>query len=250
MLNNQDRACVTMFLRGRVFDIKSPSRPQILGAMKHLTYDTNWLFIQGASKIKPINHIVDIGANIGSTALLFHLAFPDATILALEPAKINYDCLLLNTEHVPQITTLPIGAYDKRCRVRLAMPSLEQRSDVDSKYTNGGLLSIYGKDSRSSEFVEMDQLDDIVSTPVDLLKIDVEGAEIGVLDGAKRILSEDRPLILVELRPQNMAMAGYTVPFYEEYIREMGYEPMGNYLGDAILCPKELDKTAWKQTTS
>ena len=246
MLNSWEPCEATITTRGQVFNIKSPSRPQLLGAMKHLTYDTNWLFVQGASKIKPINHVVDVGANIGSTALLFHLAFPDASILALEPAKINYPYLLCNTEHIPQITSLQMGAYSKRCRVRLAMPSGEQRVDVDAKRTNGGLLSIYGKDSSRSEFVEMDRLDDIVSDPVDLLKIDVEGAEIAVFDGAKRILSEDRPVILVELRPMNMKMAGYTIPFYEEYIKEMGYEPMGNYLGDAILCPRELDKTAWK----
>jgi len=237
---------VTITTQNEVVNIKAPGRPQILATMKHLTYDANVLFMRGASKIKPINHIVDVGASIGTITTLFRLAFPDATILALEPAKVNYEYLLRNTAKFSQITALNIGAFDRKGNVRLALPSLSQRADVSKNRYNGGLLSLYGRDTDSAEIVKVDRLDDIVDTKVDLLKIDVEGAEIGVFEGAKRILSDDRPLILVELRTMNMAMAGYTIPFYEEYIKEMGYEPIGNYLGDAILCPKELDKMAWK----
>jgi len=236
---------IRMTLGGIERTIKAPSRPQLLGTMKHLTYDDNFLFIREASKIKPINHVVDVGANIGSTAILFHLAFPDATILALEPSRANYVCLERNIESIPQITPLRVGAYSKKCQLELAMPNAEQRPDVVQRQSNGGLLSIYGK-GEWEETIDVVRLDDVVTAPVDLLKIDVEGAEIAVLDGAKRILTEDRPIIIAELRPSNMKFAGYTRDDYTNYISNMGYEPMGNYLGDALLCPKELDRLAWK----
>jgi FkbM family methyltransferase len=50
--------------------------------------------------------------------------------------------------------------------------------------------------------VEMKTLDDIVSAQdVDVIKIDVEGAELGVIRGATRILRECRPSIMFESGP-------------------------------------------------
>ena len=37
--------------------------------------------------------------------------------------------------------------------------------------------------------------------PVDLIKIDVEGREFEVLLGARRVLAESRPAILIEIQP-------------------------------------------------
>jgi FkbM family methyltransferase len=48
--------------------------------------------------------------------------------------------------------------------------------------------------------VEVQRLDELIpqNLKIDFLKIDVEGAEFGVIKGAKRLLTEDRPLILFE----------------------------------------------------
>jgi len=249
MSSKWSTAEVSLTIGGVARTIKAPSRPQILGALKHLTYDENFLFMREARKIKPINHVVDVGANIGATALLFHLAFPDESILALEPSRVNYVCLEHNTKSMPPVTPLMMGAYNKKCQLKLAMPSVEQRPDVVRRHSNGGLLSIYGRGD-CQEDIAVDRLDDIVAAPVDLLKIDVEGAEMAVFEGAKRIIAEDRPIIIVELRLQNMEFAGYTRADYIKYIGEIGYRPMGNYLGDALLCPEELDRTAWRYKVS
>jgi len=248
-MDNWMPAKVALTIEGKVWTIKAPARPQILAAMKHLTYDENFLFIREASKIKPINYVVDVGANIGATALVFHLAFPNASILALEPSKVNYAYLEHNAKPWPWIMPLNVGEYYKKCHLKLAMPSVEQRPDVARWQSNGGLLSIYGKGG-CQESIEVDRLDDIVTAPVDLLKIDVEGAEMAVFEGAKRIIAEDRPILIVELRLENMGFAGYTRADYVKYIGEIGYRPMGNYLGDALLCPEELDRTAWRYKVS
>lgn len=48
--------------------------------------------------------------------------------------------------------------------------------------------------------VRTGRLDDVLESddPVDLLKIDVEGGELGVLGGARRVLSESHPAIILE----------------------------------------------------
>ena len=49
--------------------------------------------------------------------------------------------------------------------------------------------------------IEMVCLDDCVNGPVDFIKIDVEGYEPFVLDGAKQIIEKYHPAILIEQTP-------------------------------------------------
>ena len=48
--------------------------------------------------------------------------------------------------------------------------------------------------------VELKKLDDVIPTDVtiDFIKIDVEGAELGVLKGAKNVLLKNKPIIIFE----------------------------------------------------
>jgi FkbM family methyltransferase len=48
--------------------------------------------------------------------------------------------------------------------------------------------------------VELKRLDDVIPSdlPIGLIKIDVEGAELGVLRGAKELLNRDHPLVIFE----------------------------------------------------
>lgn len=63
--------------------------------------------------------------------------------------------------------------------------------------------------------VTLDQLLD-ATFPPELVKIDVEGAELLVLDGAERLLREVRPMLLVEVAEQNVDAA-------TERLRRAGY---------------------------
>jgi FkbM family methyltransferase len=230
----------TIEIMGELHTIYAPSKPGLIGGIGHLA-DSAAAFIKNLGVHKPINYIVDVGAGIGATALLFHSAFPEARILAIEPMKDNYDYLTRNTTGFPQIAPLKMVAYDKRCEVRVSMPTQEQRPDLKQGFGNSGLYSVYGQDTEHSEIVAADTLDNIVDGKVDLLKIDVEGAELLVLAGAERIASEDRPIILVEFRPANLKMAGTTGDDVRGLIKKTGYKIVGQYLSDVVLFPIEIE---------
>lgn len=70
-----------------------------------------------------------------------------------------------------------------------------------------------GADSSGSLTVPMTTIDDYVSqhglSPVDLIKVDVEGFDIAVLRGALRTLRTDQPTLLVEYAPALLRNAGY-----------------------------------------
>jgi FkbM family methyltransferase len=245
MYSNVAPAEATLEIAGKMVNLRCPSKLQLRGALTHVGSNWPYLFVRGASKTKPINYVVDVGANVGGTALMFHSAFPKASVLAIEPVSINYDCMLHNIKDFPQITPLRMAAYNKRCGLRLSMPNYNQRPDISTEELNSGLFSVYGRDCERSELVRANRLDNIVDRPVDLLKIDVEGSEIHVLEGAERIMKEDRPILIIELREENIEMAGHSAEEYRDYFRSIKYGSVGEYHCDMIFAPDELPFVQW-----
>jgi FkbM family methyltransferase len=247
-MNKWIPAEATIDVAGKLVNIKAPSKIQLRGGLNHLCHERLRGFLSGAQNIRDIKYIVDVGANIGATALALYNAFPKARILALEPVKLNWDCLVHNTKDIPTITARKIAAGRERGYVDLALPDRAQRPDIDSDLEgNSGLFSMFGKGTQS-ETVPIDTLDNIADSKVDILKIDVEGAEAEVLAGAKRIIMEDRPIIIIELRKTNITMGGHTTEEYEGYFNAIRYGKIGMYVGDHIFCPTELDHLPWNRS--
>lgn len=231
----------TIEYAGEPRHLKFPSALQLFAALKHLASESNYLFIQTLRHLKPIDYVVDVGANTGSTVLLFHLAFPEARIFGIEPATVNYECLRHNVEGLTGITTVRKAASDKRGIVEIALPTMGQRPDTAYKQGNSGMFSLYGKDNRHRETVEADTLDNMVQDGVDFLKLDIEGAEHLALRGAKRMLNRDRPFILIEANPKNWEMAGQSREYYVNFFACLNYIAVARYIGDVLLLPHEYE---------
>jgi len=247
LYNEWKEAEATIEFDGKMITIRCPSKIALTGALGHLAPEDNHLFLRNAERARPIKYVVDVGANVGATALLLHRAFPNARVLAIEPMEINYRCLLYNIKAFPQITPLKMAVSNRHERLRLSMPTIEQRPDISVRFGNAGLFSVYGKDMEHSEVVQADTLDNIVDGRVDFLKIDVEGAEGIVLAGANRIMTKDRPALVIEMRDVNIAMAGHTIKEYNEYFKAIDYYEVGGYVGDTVLCPNEYKDFAWER---
>jgi hypothetical protein len=58
-----------------------------------------------------------------------------------------------------------------------------------------------------------------------LIKIDAEGAELAVLQGARQTLAQTRPLLLLELESANLKAAGQDKEAVAEFLRPLGYAP-------------------------
>jgi hypothetical protein len=69
-------------------------------------------------------------------------------------------------------------------------------------------------------------LDDLVDGPVGFLKMDVEGAEGRVVQGATQIIERDRPIVTTELKDEMLLrVSGTTVAHYLGYFERLGYTP-------------------------
>lgn len=117
--------------------------------------------------------IVDLGAHFGDTTLYYHTRFPEARIIAVEPAPESFERLVKNTKAIPQIIPVQaaISDYDGEMALNIMPSSL------------GNSLSVR-KESTASVQVQTMTLDSLLGRhgieTVDLLKFDIEGAEFGI----------------------------------------------------------------------
>jgi FkbM family methyltransferase len=139
--------------------------------------------------VKPGMTIYDIGAQAGFYTLLFsHLASETGRVYAFEPCPYEARHLL---DHV---------RMNGLTNVRVIQAAVAGRSGLVAMSTDRGMTQnqIYeGADPML--MVSSVSLDTSGLPPPDLIKMDVEGAESAVLEGAQRILREVRPVIFVAL---------------------------------------------------
>jgi len=156
--------------------------------------------------VRPADQIWDVGANVGLFAMAaLHHAGPNGTVLALE-ADHDAVSLLFATARLcgDGLTVLPIAVSNVDGFVRFAIAKRARAANAIEGFGStqtGGVLETRTLPSRS-----LDSLLDHFPAPT-VLKIDVEGAELAVLGGANRVLSEIRPRIYCEVTGQTRTEA-------------------------------------------
>lgn len=145
--------------------------------------------------------IWDVGANVGlfSSAAAFH-AGPQGGVIAME-ADLDAAVLLNRTARCQPpthaaITVLPLAISDSIGFVRFSIANRARAANSIEGYGStqtGGVA-----ETRVLPSFALDNVLDHFPPP-DVLKIDVEGAELRVLAGAERLLSQARPVLYCEV---------------------------------------------------
>jgi len=132
---------------------------------------------------------LDIGANIGNHSLYFSPYF--LSVYAFEPHPLAYNILLLNSQTEKNIVPVNKGLGD----TSQYLPLTEDLDNMGSSF----LKQDWSEDEHKV-FVKIDRLDDIDlgPHPISFIKIDVEGFESSVLRGARRVICEYQPLVVME----------------------------------------------------
>lgn len=145
--------------------------------------------------------IFDVGANIGQTALHYRALFPGATIHCFEPFPPSFEQLRVAVGRDPhaQLHLLALAASSGSARLKVnrsaATNSLLPSDERAAHYWGGGLL-----DTEGEVEVVTRTLDEFCAAQgigrVDVLKLDVQGAEYAVLEGARATLTAQRVDVL------------------------------------------------------
>jgi FkbM family methyltransferase len=149
----------------------------------------------------PARTVVDVGAHSGIYSLIA-CAVSQAEVIAFEPVPRVFRRLEANVS---------LNGWAGRCVLREEAVSDQCNSvffdvPISSNPTSGRLLGVPSPpiaDRTERIRVNAVTLDEACAgRPVDLVKIDVEGAEAKVLRGARHVIEEHRPTIVIECLPE------------------------------------------------
>ncbi|MFH1178240.1 MAG: FkbM family methyltransferase [bacterium] len=162
-----------------------PTQTTIFGHMIHFYHLPTFIGLFEEIIIKneyatPLNTtkrtILDCGANIGIASLYFYMCNPEAQITSFEPSSINFKILSKNLPF-PDRVVLVNKAVGKE--------SGQRSFYFDANNVNMGMSSLLKERQKkvsAVETVECTPLSHYITSEIDLLKLDVEGAEQEVLE--------------------------------------------------------------------
>lgn len=127
------------------------------------------------SSRKKVETIVDAGANVGYSAAFFAKAYPQAKVYALEPEPQNYDLLVKNTSSLSNVVPLNCALWKSSGELYLQNTSAESYAFQfgDSPTT----------EVKVDSFSIPDLMNSFAIKNIDILKIDIEGAEKELFSG-------------------------------------------------------------------
>ena len=200
------------------------SRDELIGAclVAGLPYEPEVAAALGRL-LRPGMRLLDLGANVGYFTLLgASLVSAQGQVVAFEPNPDNVALLRLGvrdngfTNVVVHAIALAEGAGS------FALYT-DRRSSLS--YAVEATREVPGR--RPTHVVPALALDAFLGDlgPVDVVKIDVDGNELRVLSGMRGLVARDRPVLVIEFAPRDLAAVGNVEPEppLEELVR-LGYE--------------------------
>lgn len=176
--------------------------------------------------------ILDIGAHCGSHTIMYKSINPDCTVYAFEPQSMLHRLLESN---VSMNSLSNVFCFNKAVGERNAIVEMNPYSTDGSNNYSGieyGTDNVYNlagvQVGSGGEEVEMIAIDDLNLEACDLIKIDVEGYEPHVIEGAIKTIRKFRPAISYE---SNSKVSGKSTISSLERLTRIGYVSM-NVWGD------------------
>ncbi|CAN5810367.1 hypothetical protein BH23PLA1_BH23PLA1_01550 [soil metagenome] len=175
--------------------------------------------------------VVDAGANIGQYSLIAGLRVgPTGRVHAFEPVPANFDRLNAHVERNGLsgiVRPNRLALWDAEADLTMHLDA-EDRDDNATDYTLGQGHA-EAADAASADVVSCRtvRLDDYARAEglerLDVIKMDIEGAELGALQGGIETLRRFRPRLLMEINRQRSRQMGYEPEAIWSLLEPLGY---------------------------
>jgi len=181
--------------------------------------------------------VMDIGAHIGLVSLpLSTVIGSNGTVIAFEPASANGAYLNehLNSNNVTNVRVVTDLVGDKE------LDSVEffESDDDSGMNTIAETGSRRGYGATRKRQITLDNFCKENDLKPELIKIDTEGAEVGILKGAIETLRTHQPTIYLSVHPRHIIELGSTVEELEELLSDLDYKITD--MGGNVVRPLEL----------
>lgn len=181
-------------------------------------------------------YVIDIGANMGVMSCLFGRSTSLGAVHSFEPHPVTFASLEKN---INRNNLSNVQCHNFAVGKTTGMVSFTNHSSPASNRVGKGANSIQVAMTTLDEFSEVQK-----AQRIDFLKIDVEGAELDVLEGAHRLFkSQAVGSGLIEICPGNLNIFGVTVDNIIDWLDGVGYElrEINNEGLPGPLLPRGLD---------
>lgn len=183
--------------------------------------------------------IIDIGANFGFHTLEFADLVEDGQVVSFEPQKLVYYqlCGHIILNGYDNITAHNIALSNKHTTLKMEnMPYHSTETiNIGNSHLNAYCESRYN-------FVEVRTLDSYEFENVAVIKIDVQGCETEVLDGAIKTIKKHKPIIFIEVADSELQIYNYTEQDVFNRLDALGYTYKkiieADHLLDYVAIPK------------
>ena len=169
--------------------------------------------------------VLDIGAHIGlySMPLSRRIAL-EGKVYSFEPSSINRaylkQHLKLNNINNVEVQACLVG--------RENLDAVDFYEDQNQVNPMGGLILMDNIKNNavvvSKRMVTLDQFCKDMKIKPDLIKVDIEGAEIDLLWGGIEIIKRSHPTIVLSLHPNHIRQMGLTLDSLTDYLQEVDYK--------------------------
>ncbi len=170
---------------------------------------------------------VDAGANQGEFTVCAASCVPNGHVIAFEPFPAARERLGRNVagNRFENVTVHSVGLSDNN---QDDIPFYGADSEFSDGTQNIGLQTLFGVPGRNVllTHINLRRLDDLLPSGqrVDVMKIDVEGAELAVMKGAEETIRREKPAIIFEANHETSEAAGYPVRALYEWLDRQDYQ--------------------------
>jgi len=173
------------------------------------------------------DYVIDCGANIGEVTTFFHSH--GAYVLAFEPNKYAYDILQEKYKNSNRVKCIPKGVAGKKSSGIKKMFLHEHAERDQVTYSTGSSILEDKENVNKNNYIEVELVNlceflKLFNKKVKVLKIDIEGAEVELLnDLMDEDLIRDIPYIFVETHEKKIPSLRKSTTTLKERIEEENY---------------------------
>ncbi len=163
--------------------------------------------------IKPHFNIIDAGAQIGMYTVLFS-KLTNGKVFSFEPT----DTVELLKKNV---------IFNDCKNVEIINKALSNKDEIKKDF----IIKVHSQNIIEDKIFEYITIDSFVKNnnlKIDLLKIDVDSYDYEVLTGAEYLLSEQAPIVVVELEESLLNMRGFSIKDGVSFMEKLNYKLISN----------------------
>ena len=180
------------------------------------------------SQVTQFRTALDIGGNVGFWSKDMCERFQRVEIF--EPDLSNTECLRLNLDQYKNYTLHEVGLSNENTSKEFYKSEVSSGGHTFNQDTlRGGAFSV--------SVIEVKTLDSFHFTDVDFIKIDTQGSELDILQGAKQTLLENDCVLNIEIEQKNQSQVAKGRPIFD-FMESIGFEKLRRYKRDEVLFAK------------